>query len=171
MDNTSYGYNRQTQRYADGVLMRFYMEDDEHRRLLTDITTDVKTRIELNLAALDINYTGTLSKSFQTNVTPLGGEIYTKNPYAGFVEFGSPRGEYVPFEKLLRWVKVKLGIANEKKANDVTWKIRNKIHQSGIEETRFFRKAVKKFTKLQRAHARKTKVEMSLGSHMERIFA
>lgn len=115
-------------------------------RLSNDIADELNGNIKKILVTEDINFTGDLSSSFHKD--DVGGfvALVSKNPYALPVDRGMPKGTIVNFDALLKWVKGKLGIVDEKEAREVTFKIRNKIITKGIAPTRFIKKAINMFT-------------------------
>ena len=95
--------------------------------------------------------TGTLMKTANVNRRFLEKEIVYHTLYAEFVEFGRNPGQMPPPAALQKWVRRKLGIANEKENKRVSWAIAKAIKERGIAPSPFLRPAlertVQEFTK------------------------
>lgn len=112
-------------------------------RLTTNIQKELKQKIQKQLGAQDITFTGDLRKSIEGGMDGIYKTVESDVPYAYFVEFGLPAGKWVNFDALRLWVEGKLGITDEEESRTVTWKIMKKINSKGIDPKRFMKKGIK----------------------------
>lgn len=113
-------------------------------RLSSDLQNDIMVSAKKILKDYDINFTMKLSDSAKKETDNQGFKTLTfDSPYGVPVEFGMPAGIRVNVDELKKWVMGKLGVSDEKEAEDVAWKIRYKILHQGIKQTRFLKKAIK----------------------------
>lgn len=136
---------RYSTRPSDAVQQAHQENLAEIHRLSNAVADEINNNIKKVLNVEDINFTGELSKSFQKRESDGFVVLASDSPYALPVDRGMPKGTVVNFDALLKWVKGKLGITDEKEAREVTFKIRNKIISTGIKPTRFIKKAVNMF--------------------------
>ena len=122
----------------------------ERFRMQKDIGVELIKNIKKVLRDEDINFTQDLSNSFvfevktgfpsETNVGT--SSVLTNNPYANLVDKGMRPGNWVNFDALYDWVRIKIGL-EEPELTPVTWKIIKKIQNKGIDPTHFAKKAIK----------------------------
>lgn len=117
----------------------------EVERLVDDIQEGIIKNIHEHLADADINFTGDLSYSFKKGQEGDFKTVESDNKYAIFIEFGMPPGEKIDYNALRIWVEGKLGISEGDELTQVTWNIYNQIKSHGIEQRRYFKKAILKF--------------------------
>jgi hypothetical protein len=113
----------------------------EIHRLDDDISSEIITNIKKVLRDDDIDFSGDLSKSVQTDVLDEIRYVVVDSPYALVVDKGMPPGRNVNFDALKKWVEGKLGVSAEESPN-VTMKIMNKIKTTGIKPKFFAKKAI-----------------------------
>lgn len=65
--------------------------------------------------------------------------------YSKAVEFGFPSGIWIPIERLLQWVKMKI-TSEEPDANNIARAIRYKIYNEGIDPTLFLLRSIFRLT-------------------------
>jgi len=113
-------------------------------RLQKDAGSEIIKNIRDILRDEDINFTEDLANSFSLVMWQGKAWVESSNRYASLVDRGMKPGKWVNFDALYDWVRIKLDIDEEPEATNVTWKILNKIHNKGIEPTRFAKKALKR---------------------------
>ncbi len=121
----------------------------ERFRMQKDIGVELIKNIKKILRDEDINFTQDLSNSFvfEMNISPsetnVGtSSVLTNNPYANLVDKGMRPGNWVNFDALYDWVRIKIGL-EEPELTPVTWAVIRKIQNKGIAPTHFAKKAIK----------------------------
>lgn len=90
--------------------------------------------------------TGTMFKTANINREFLEKEIVYPALYADIIEFGRHPGSMPPVEPLVKWVKRKLGITNDKKALNIAWGIAVEMKKRGLEGTFFLQQSIDQAT-------------------------
>jgi hypothetical protein len=85
--------------------------------------------------------TGFLLRSGNVERSPGRRKIVYSAPYATGVEFGTPP-HTAPYYDILKWVKRKLGITNERAAKAIAANVVRKIEREGTAPSQFMRKAI-----------------------------
>jgi len=111
-------------------------------KLVDDISDDIIKTSRKILKTEDINFTGGLSNKISKYKIGEQKYIVYGSPYAELVEDGMPPGGYIDIAKLREWVRVKVGITDERALGVVTGNIFNKIKKEGIEPKRFLDKSL-----------------------------
>lgn len=113
-------------------------------RLQKDVGTEIIMNVKGILRDQGINFTQDLSNSFSLVMMNGKASVESNSPYAHFVDRGMLGGHIVNIDALRDWVRIKVGIDDEKELESVTWAIAHKIQKEGIKPTRFAKKALKK---------------------------
>lgn len=86
--------------------------------------------------------TGTMLKTANVNRLRLDKEIVYPAEYSDIIEFGRHPGTYPPIDPLIRWVRRKLEVKDDKAARRIAFAIANSIKKRGIEGTNFMQRAI-----------------------------
>lgn len=132
---------------ADKVLANM---KSQLQAVVEDLATFCLTEAKKNLASgqfkagpgRPITFEGTVARSGRTEFGDLEGSVIFDAPHSVYVEFGTkPRKKGVPIKPLENWVRLKLGINDQKLARQVAFAISNTIKKKGTKPKPFFRAA------------------------------
>ena len=112
-------------------------------RLQKDVGSEIIKNIQTVLQNEDINFTDDLSNSFSLVMWQGKTHVESSNKYASLVDRGMSPGNWVNYDALYDWVRIKLNVDDDI-AVGITWKILKKIQKDGIRPTRFVKKALKR---------------------------
>jgi len=127
----------------------------EMLRLKKDVAVQFIQNVKGILQGEDINFTEDLSNSLALVIIGSDVSVETNSPYAYPVEFGLPPGQFINFDALSDWVRIKLNVPDEE-VEGVTWKILRKIQRDGIKPKRFWKRSILRLVKQHGVHSPRT---------------
>ena len=115
------------------------------KKVAVEFLLDLEESIVDEITDKNLVYVGNMLKSVQVDVDNL--ELMVGMPYSAVVEFGSIKKFMPPIEPIERWVRLKLGVKDRKKARKIAWSIAMSFKKRGYKPHPFVRPAIDKVMK------------------------